>query len=159
MCTHISCSTLLNSLRTGTLRVSEEVEEVGMDEHHHSPAKAYSLNLGPQPTQPKQVACRRLKGVGPWTSRLNTSLEYFLHETLVQCSHTIISMLLWISRWSLLCRWQWCFKYCYRLWGSKQRILLMNITASKQRVNMRLARTCWAARDFFTGENMPKIQV
>lgn len=57
--------------------------------------------------------------------------------SMVQCSHTIISMLIWISRWSPLCRWQWCFKYFYRLWGSKQRILLMNIAASKQRVNMR----------------------
>lgn len=28
---------------TGTLRVSYEVESVGMDEHHHSPTKAYSL--------------------------------------------------------------------------------------------------------------------
>ena len=29
---------------TGTLRISDGVENVGMDEHHHSPPKAYSLN-------------------------------------------------------------------------------------------------------------------
>eukprot|EP00439_Symbiodinium_sp_Y106_P057814 s450_g8.t1 len=29
---------------TGLLRISEEVEEVGIDEKSHSPAKAYSLS-------------------------------------------------------------------------------------------------------------------
>ena len=58
--------------------MSEDVEDVGMDEHHHSPAKAYSLSLGPQPTQPKQVACRRLRGLNG--NHLDTTLEYFVDE-------------------------------------------------------------------------------
>lgn len=33
--------------RTRMLRISEEVEETGMDSHHHSPPKAYSLSAAP----------------------------------------------------------------------------------------------------------------
>ena len=38
---------------TGLLRISEEVEEAGMDSHHHSPPKAYALgseSLSPSKT-------------------------------------------------------------------------------------------------------------
>ena len=33
--------------KTGLLRISEEVEEAGMDSHHHSPPKAYALEAKP----------------------------------------------------------------------------------------------------------------
>ena len=33
--------------RTGFLRISEEVEDAGMDSHHHSPPKAYALGADP----------------------------------------------------------------------------------------------------------------
>ena len=39
--------------KTGLLRISEEVEEAGMDSHHHSPPKAYALgseSLSPSKT-------------------------------------------------------------------------------------------------------------
>ncbi|CAK9040734.1 unnamed protein product [Durusdinium trenchii] len=42
----LSAITFLLLKLTGTLRISEEVEAVGMDSHHHSPPKAYSLNAG-----------------------------------------------------------------------------------------------------------------
>ena len=31
----------------GALRISEEVEDSGMDSHHHSPPKAYALDAAP----------------------------------------------------------------------------------------------------------------
>ena len=40
---------------TGALRISEEVEEVGMDSHHHSPTKAYALETGTGQTQVKTI--------------------------------------------------------------------------------------------------------
>ena len=40
---------------TGALRISEEVEEVGLDSHHHSPPKAYSLSGTDSPTKPTTI--------------------------------------------------------------------------------------------------------